>query len=119
MTNGPVLEVVDLTTRFSTSRGVANAVNGLSFHIDAGETLALVGESGCGKSVTALSILRLVPDPPGRIAAGTVRLAGRDLAGIVGERLAFVAVSRDAHGPAPLRCRPIRARAGSCRFARS
>ena len=58
--------------------GVVRAVEGLSFHIDAGETLGIVGESGCGKSVTSMSILRLVPEPPGRIA-GAIRFEGRDL----------------------------------------
>ena len=55
------------------------AVDGVSFAVAAGETLAVVGESGCGKSVTALSILRLVPSPPGRIVSGRIRFAGRDL----------------------------------------
>ena len=75
----PLLAIEGLTTRFVTSAGSANAVDGLSLHVDEGETLALVGESGCGKSVTALSILRLVPNPPGRIVSGRILLAGRDL----------------------------------------
>jgi peptide/nickel transport system ATP-binding protein len=58
--------------------GVVRAVEGLSFHIDAGETLGIVGESGCGKSVTSMSILRLIPEPPGKIA-GSIRFEGRDL----------------------------------------
>src|SRR4029453_18080205 len=65
-------------TGFPIEGRVVSAVSGVSFSLDAGETLALVGESGCGKSLTALSILRLV-DPPGRITGGTVRLDGRDL----------------------------------------
>ena len=72
----PLLEVRDLKTFFFTSEGVARAVDGVSFAVHRGETLGLVGESGCGKSVTALSILRLVPEPPGRIdriAAGANR----------------------------------------------
>ena len=73
-----LLEVENLQTHFATPDGVVRAVEGVSFQIDAGETLGIVGESGCGKSVTAMSILRLVPDPPGRIA-GRVRFAGRDL----------------------------------------
>ena len=75
----PLLAVDDLRTHFFTRRGVVKAVDGVSFAIAAGETLAIVGESGCGKSVTALSLMRLVPDPPGRIVGGSVRLAGVDL----------------------------------------
>ncbi len=73
-----LLEVDNLQTHFRTPDGVNRAVDGVSFHIEEGETLAIVGESGCGKSVTAMSILRLVPEPPGRIA-GAIRLEGRDL----------------------------------------
>jgi peptide/nickel transport system ATP-binding protein len=73
-----LLDVDRLTTAFPIEGRLAAAVSGVSFTLDAGETLALVGESGCGKSLTALSILRLV-DPPGRIVGGTVRLEGRDL----------------------------------------
>src|SRR5439155_25576379 len=58
------------------------AVDGVSFHVIPGETLAIVGESGCGKSVTALSVLRLIPSPPGRIVSGAIRFAGRDLLGL-------------------------------------
>ncbi|HWP34226.1 MAG TPA: ABC transporter ATP-binding protein [Thermodesulfobacteriota bacterium] len=75
----PLLEVVDLKTYFDTPDGVARAVDGVSFTLQAGETLGLVGESGCGKTVTALSILRLVPEPPGRIVGGAIRFEGRDL----------------------------------------
>ncbi|HEV8030345.1 MAG TPA: ABC transporter ATP-binding protein [Stellaceae bacterium] len=75
----PLLEVVDLRTWFFTRDGIVRAVDGVSFHVMPGETLAIVGESGCGKSVTALSILRLVPSPPGRVVSGAIRLAGRDL----------------------------------------
>jgi peptide/nickel transport system ATP-binding protein len=74
-----VLEVAGLTTVFFTRRGLLTAVADVSLTLRAGETLALVGESGCGKSMTALSVMRLVPDPPGRIVAGSVRLAGEDL----------------------------------------
>lgn len=73
------LKVHDLRTYFRTDAGDALAVDGVSFDLAAGRTLALVGESGCGKSVTALSILRLIPDPPGRIASGQILLNGRDL----------------------------------------
>ncbi|HEY4919830.1 MAG TPA: ABC transporter ATP-binding protein [Xanthobacteraceae bacterium] len=75
----PLLTVEDLRTHFFTRRGVVKAVDGVSFSVAAGETLAIVGESGCGKSVTALSLMRLVPDPPGRIVGGTVKLADVDL----------------------------------------
>ncbi len=74
----PLLSVEDLQTHFGTPDGIVRAVEGLSFHIEAGETLAIVGESGCGKSVTSLSILRLIQEPPGRIA-GSIRFQGRDL----------------------------------------
>src|SRR5262249_56429746 len=75
----PVLRVEGLEVRFRTASGVAHAVNGVSFSLWSGETLAIVGESGCGKSVTALSLMRLVPDPPGRIVGGSVRLGDVDL----------------------------------------
>src|SRR3990172_3272353 len=75
----PLLVVKDLKTHFFTDLGVARAVDGVSFTIPAGKTLGLVGESGCGKSVTALSILRLIPSPPGRIVGGSIHLDGRDL----------------------------------------
>ena len=74
-----VLEVAGLTTFFFTRAGIVRAVDDVSFELARGETLAIVGESGCGKSMTALSILRLVPDPPGRIVGGSIRLEGRDL----------------------------------------
>ena len=75
----PVLEVVDLVTEFRTPDGAGRAVNGVSFDVRAGETLGVVGESGCGKSVTALSILGLVPSPPGHVVGGHALLEGRDL----------------------------------------
>jgi peptide/nickel transport system ATP-binding protein len=73
-----LLEVENLQTHFRTQDGIVRAVDGVSFAIDEGETVAIVGESGCGKSVTANSILRLVPEPPGKVA-GAVRFQGRDL----------------------------------------
>jgi len=73
-----LLEVENLQTHFRTPDGANRAGDGVSFHVDEGETLAIVGESGCGKSVTANSILRLVPEPPGRIA-GKIRFQGTDL----------------------------------------
>ena len=74
-----VLEVEDLQTYFYTRSGLVKAVDGVSFSLARGATLAIVGESGCGKSVTALSLMRLVADPPGRIIGGRVRLEGVDL----------------------------------------
>lgn len=74
----PLLEVNNLKTYFFTSRGLVKAIGGISFTLDEGETLALVGESGCGKSMTALSLLRLVP-PPGRVVEGEIRFDGEDL----------------------------------------
>ena len=73
-----LLEVENLQTHFRTPDGVIRAVDGISFAVEAGETVAIVGESGCGKSVTANSILRLVPQPPGKIG-GAIRFQGRDL----------------------------------------
>jgi oligopeptide/dipeptide ABC transporter ATP-binding protein len=77
-----VLEVNDLQTVFFTNSGLFRAVDHLSFQVRRGETLAIVGESGCGKSVSALSIMRLVPDPPGRIVGGSMMLEGIDLLGL-------------------------------------
>ncbi|HWN70132.1 MAG TPA: ATP-binding cassette domain-containing protein, partial [Haliangium sp.] len=74
-----LLEVEDLVTEFRTERGVVRAVDGVSFSIPRGKTLGIVGESGCGKSVTALSIMRLVPEPPGRIRGTAIRYGGKDL----------------------------------------
>jgi peptide/nickel transport system ATP-binding protein len=75
----PLLQVVDLKTYFRTENGVARAVDGVSFSVARGKTLAVVGESGCGKTVTALSILRLIPIPPGEIVAGQILFEGRNL----------------------------------------
>src|ERR1041384_4000668 len=74
-----LLDVKGLKTHFFTDEGVVRAVDGVDFHIDKGETLGVVGESGCGKSVTALSIMRLIPQPPGRIVEGSINSAGRNL----------------------------------------
>lgn len=75
----PLLEVRDLTTRFHTMDGVVYAVNGISYTLEEGQTLGIVGESGCGKSVSVLSVMRLIPEPPGKIAAGEVIYRGQDL----------------------------------------
>ncbi len=74
-----LLEVKDLRTYFNTEEGVVKAVDGVTFDVQEGETLGLVGESGCGKSVSALSVLRLIPIPPGRIVSGEVIFEGEDL----------------------------------------
>jgi oligopeptide/dipeptide ABC transporter ATP-binding protein len=74
-----VLEIDNLQTHFFTPYGVMRAVDGVSYAVRSGETLGVVGESGCGKSVTALSILRLVASPPGRIVGGSIRFKGTDL----------------------------------------
>ncbi|MDN3017024.1 ABC transporter ATP-binding protein [Paenibacillus sp. BSR1-1] len=77
--NKPILEVKGLKTHFYTKRGVSKAVDGIDFTLNKGETLGIVGESGCGKSMTSLSILRLIPSPPGKIAGGQILFKGRDL----------------------------------------
>jgi oligopeptide/dipeptide ABC transporter ATP-binding protein len=74
-----LLEIDDLQTQFFTTAGTVKAVDGISYAVAPGETVAIVGESGCGKSVSALSILRLIPDPPGRIVGGSIRFDGLDL----------------------------------------
>jgi peptide/nickel transport system ATP-binding protein len=78
-TREPALVVEGLSTYFYTRRGIVKAVDDVTFKVDRGEALAIVGESGCGKSVTALSLMRLVPDPPGRIVHGSVKLGDVDL----------------------------------------
>ena len=83
----PLLEVKGLHTEFLTGAGTVRAVDGVSYTVEQGETVAIVGESGSGKSVGALSILRLIPDPPGRIVAGEVLLAGRDLMRLSAEEM--------------------------------
>ena len=93
-----LLQVKDLQTYFTTRDGVVKAVDGVTFDVEEGETVGLVGESGCGKSVSALSILRLVTDPPGRVVGGSVDFEGRDLLtlneaemrGVRGNRIAMV-----------------------------
>ena len=80
-----LLEVRDLKTYFYSTSGIVKAVDGVSYDLEEGETLGLVGESGCGKSVSALSIMRLVPDPPGRTVGGEVIFEGHDLIKLSGE----------------------------------
>ena len=95
---GDLLEVRDLRTSFSTDAGEFRAVDGVSFSLPAGGTLGIVGESGCGKSVTALSIMGLVPSPPGRVTGERLRFDGRDLlaldaeafSDLRGDRLAMI-----------------------------
>jgi oligopeptide/dipeptide ABC transporter ATP-binding protein len=82
-----LLEIDDLQTFFFSSAGVVKAVDGISYDVDQGETIAIVGESGCGKSVSALSILRLVADPPGRIVGGSIRFRDRDLLALSDEEI--------------------------------
>lgn len=83
----PVLELKNLETHFQTRNGTVRAVDGVSYSVGKGETLGVVGESGCGKSVTSLSILRLIPDPPGKIVGGSVTFAGEDLTQVSEERI--------------------------------
>ena len=82
-----LLEVKNLTTQFFTTSGVVQAVDNVSFDIDEGETVAVVGESGCGKSVSALSILRLIPWPPGKIVGGSIHFGGKDLLALSDEEI--------------------------------
>ena len=82
-----LLEVKNLRTYFYTDDGVARSVDGVSYDVDRGETLGVVGESGCGKSVTALSIMRLIPDPPGKIEGGEILYNGTNLLDLSEERM--------------------------------
>src|SRR5207237_3399654 len=77
--NGSLLTVNDLRTYFETEDGTVKAVDGISFSVKQGETLGIVGESGSGKSVANLSLMRLIPEPPGRIVSGSVLFHGRDI----------------------------------------
>src|SRR5512136_2525436 len=82
-----LLDVKDLRTRFHTPEGTVYAVNGISFHVDEGETLAVVGESGCGKSVTMMSILGLIAKPPAEIASGRALYHDLDLLNVSEKQL--------------------------------
>src|SRR6185503_19107368 len=77
--NGSLLTVNNLKTYFQTEDGVVKAVDGVTFHLEKGETLGIVGESGSGKSVTNLSVMRLIPDPPGKIVDGEIIFDGTDV----------------------------------------
>jgi peptide/nickel transport system ATP-binding protein/oligopeptide transport system ATP-binding protein len=89
-----LLEVEGLKTYFFTPEGVARAVDDVSFHIARGETVGLVGESGCGKSITALSVMRLIQDPPGRIVSGRILFEGGDLLALPARRMRSIRGSR-------------------------
>jgi ABC-type dipeptide/oligopeptide/nickel transport system ATPase component len=82
-----VLEVDKLHVEFDTHGGVVHAVRGVSYHVRQGETLAVVGESGCGKSVTVQALMGLVPSPPGRIVSGSARMLGKELLGLTQSEL--------------------------------
>src|SRR5262249_35218941 len=82
-----LLDVKNLKTHFFTDEGVVRAVDGVDLYIDQGETLGVVGESGCGKSVTALSIMKLIPQPPGRIVEGEINYGGTNLVNLPANRL--------------------------------
>ena len=87
MANGAILEIDGLKTHFHTRDGIVRAVDGVSIRVDRGETLSIVGESGCGKSVTAMSVLRLLPVPPAKIEAGRILFDGEDLLLATEERM--------------------------------
>ena len=90
-----ILSIRDLRVSFRSGARSAAAVDGVSYDVFAGETLGVVGESGCGKSVTALSILRLIPSPPGEIESGSIEFDGRDLLGL--NHRALYQVARRGH----------------------
>ncbi len=84
----PLLTVENLKTYLFLKRGIVKAVDGVSFQLNEGETLGIVGESGCGKTMTCLSILRLIPEPAGRIVGGKIVLDGTDIAGLSEQEMA-------------------------------
>lgn len=96
MENEPILQIKDLVTNFYTPEGVIHAVNQVSIDLKPGETLGVVGESGCGKSVTMLSSLRLIPDPPGKVESGQVLFDGRDLLKVSDREIRSIRGSRIA-----------------------
>lgn len=85
-----LLEINDLKTQFFTSAGVVRAVDGITYNVKPGETVAIVGESGCGKSVGAMSILKLIPDPPGRIVEGSIMFDGKDLVQLTDDEMRHI-----------------------------
>ena len=85
-----LLNVQGLETQFRTREGTVHAVNGVSFRLKEGETLGIVGESGCGKSVTMMSMLRLIPSPPGKVVAGKAIFQGKDLLEMSDEEIRHV-----------------------------
>jgi oligopeptide transport system ATP-binding protein len=93
---GSLLQIKDLRTHFFTDEGVVRAVDGISYDVQEGETMGLVGESGCGKSVSALSILRLIPSPPGKIVGGEVLFDGENLLKVDEEEIRHVRGNRIA-----------------------
>lgn len=92
----PLLSVEDLKTHFFSPRGVVKAVDGVSFSLNPGEIVGLVGESGCGKSITSLALMRLVPQPAGKIVGGRVLLRGQDLLSLSEEEMRAVRGKRMA-----------------------
>ena len=93
---GTLLQVRNLQTQFNTEEGVVHAVDGVSYDVEEGETLGLVGESGCGKSVSALSILRLIPNPPGKIVGGEILFEGQDILKMSEEEIRHIRGNRIA-----------------------
>lgn len=91
-----LLEIRDLVTEFGTEHGVVRAVDGVSFELRRQQTLGVVGESGCGKSVTALSVMRLIASPPGKIASGSIRYAGKELLSLPDEEMRAIRGNRIA-----------------------
>ena len=89
-----ILKVEDLVTRFNTPEGTVYAVNGVSFELAEGETLGVVGESGCGKSVTMLSVLQLIPRPPGKIVNGKALFHDKDLLHLAPDEIRSVCAAR-------------------------
>lgn len=85
--NAPLLEIRDLRTYFHTERGTVKAVDGVSLRLEEGHALSIVGESGCGKTVTAQSVLRLIPSPPGKIVGGEIRFQGQELLSLSDEEM--------------------------------
>jgi len=96
MNTDPLLEIRDLYVQFVTDQGVAQVLDGVNLTVRRGETLGLVGETGCGKSVTGLSVLRLVPEPPGRVVSGAIMFEGQDLLGLSGAPLRAIRGGRIA-----------------------